>query len=89
MLQCRCRAEKFGVEYKEPERRRDLRHAARKEKALQHAAARPTGFNPGLDLFSEVPLHTVVCLIVHGFKARHAGQAAPHPDARNIRPDTA
>jgi hypothetical protein len=48
-----CSAAKFGVEYREPERRRDLRHVVRKEKALERAAARPT-FNPGLDLFSEV-----------------------------------
>jgi hypothetical protein len=46
-------AAKFGVEYREPEQRRDLRHVVRKEKALERAAARPT-FNPGLDLFSEV-----------------------------------
>ena len=50
---CGCSAAKFGVEYREPERRRDLRHVVRKEKALERAAARPT-FNPGLDLFSEV-----------------------------------
>lgn len=47
------RAEKFGVEYREPERRRDLRHVVRKEKALERAAARPVGFTPGLDLYSQ------------------------------------
>lgn len=49
-----CRAEKFGVEYREPERRRDLRHVVRKEKAMERAAARPVGFTPGLDLYSQV-----------------------------------
>jgi hypothetical protein len=51
----RCSAAKFGVEYREPERRRDLRHVVRKEKALERAAARPT-FNPGMDLFSEASM---------------------------------
>lgn len=66
-----CSAAKFGVEYREPERRRDLRHVVRKEKALERAAARPA-FNPGLDLFSEVstPLHAALHLRVtqsHGY----------------------
>ncbi len=57
------RAEKFSVEYREPEKRRDLRHVARKEKALERAAARPSAFNPGLDIFSEVgaPLAKRIC----------------------------
>lgn len=48
------RAAKFGVEYREPEKRRDLRHVARKEKALERVAARPVGFTPGMDLYSQV-----------------------------------
>lgn len=50
------RAAKFGVEFKEPGKRPELRHVVRKEKALEQAAARAPagGINTGFDLYSEV-----------------------------------
>ena len=50
------RAAKFGVEYREPEKRRDLRHVVRKERALERASHRGAGFATGIDIFSEVHL---------------------------------
>lgn len=49
----RQRAEKFGVDFKEPGQRHDMRHVLRKEKAFERAEARPAGFTPGFDIYSE------------------------------------
>ena len=43
-----CRAERFGTEYMEPEKRSDLRQQFRRERL------RKDGFKTGLDLFDEV-----------------------------------